>query len=169
MASTKLGRQTPTQSVTLPYGQTDGPQAVALYEQTGRASMPWQQLLIYDMLARDAEGLWVHPKFGYSVPRRNGKNEVVTMREMYGLKNGETILHTAHRTTTSHAAWERLCSLLDKGVVWVDGHLSKRDKSPPLAACNGVTFRYPIPTWSGTRWPLDALAYNLLHNPVSCP
>lgn len=95
MASTKLGRQTPTQSVTLPYGQTDGPQAVALYEQTGRASMPWQQLLIYDILARDADGLWVHPKFGYSVPRRNGKNEVVTMREMYGLKNGETILHTA--------------------------------------------------------------------------
>ena len=117
MASTKLGRQTPTQSVTLPYGQTDGPQAVALYEQTGRASMPWQQLLIYDMLARDAEGLWVHPKFGYSVPRRNGKNEVVTMREMYGLKNGETILHTAHRTTTSHAAWERLCSLLDKAKI----------------------------------------------------
>ncbi|MCD7906162.1 MAG: hypothetical protein LUH04_00380, partial [Clostridium sp.] len=31
-----------------------------------------------------------------------------------GLQQGESILHTAHRTTTSHAARERLCSLLDK-------------------------------------------------------
>ncbi len=30
---------------------------------------------------------------------------------------GEMILHTAHRTTTSHMAWERLCSLLDKAKI----------------------------------------------------
>ena len=39
------------------------------------------------------------------------------MRELYGLQRGENILHTAHRTTTSHAAWERLCSLLDKAKI----------------------------------------------------
>jgi phage terminase large subunit-like protein len=44
-----------------------------------------------------------------SVPRRNGKNEIVIIREAYGLLSlGEKILHTAHRTTTEHAAWERL-------------------------------------------------------------
>ena len=45
------------------------------------------------------------------------KNEVVAIREMQGLQDGEQILHTAHRTTTSHTAWERLCRLLDKAGI----------------------------------------------------
>ena len=36
-------------------------------------------------------------------------------KDRYGGR--ENILHTAHRTTTSHAAWERLCSLLDKAKI----------------------------------------------------
>ena len=40
-------------------------------------------------------------------------------REMFGLKDGEHILHTAHRTTTSRAAWERLKKLLeDAGIPY---------------------------------------------------
>lgn len=109
----RAGRQTPTQSVILPYTQTKGQEAIDLYAKTGRTAQEWQQLLLYDMLAYNEDGLWVHTKFGYSVPRRNGKNEVVAMRELYALAEGKTVLHTAHRTTTSHAAWERLCRLLD--------------------------------------------------------
>lgn len=68
---------------------------------------------------RKRRGVWVHTKFGYSVPRRNGKNEIVAIREMYGLKKGERILHTAHRTTTTHSAWERLSNLLKKANIEV--------------------------------------------------
>ena len=68
-------------------------------------------------MARNEEDLWVHTKYGYSIPRRNDKNEVVAIRELWGLQNGETILHTAHRTTTSHAAWERLLKLLDLAKI----------------------------------------------------
>lgn len=75
--------------------------------------MPWQKNLLNDVLATNDDGLWVHTRFGYSVPRQNGKNEVVAMRELFGLMNGERILHTAHRTSTSRAAWERLVFLLD--------------------------------------------------------
>lgn len=109
----KLGRQTPTQSATLPYQTTCGPQAVELYNATGRTAQPWQELLLYDILAQNGDGLWMHTKFGYSVPRRNGKNEIVAMRELWGLANGERILHTAHRTTTSSSASRRLAALLD--------------------------------------------------------
>lgn len=98
----------------MPYEDTKGAEAVDLYNSTGRTAQEWQELLLYDMLAVNDDGLWVHTKFGYSVPRRNGKNEVVTMRELYGLANGEHILHTAHRTTTTHAAWERLLELCEK-------------------------------------------------------
>ena len=110
----KKGRQTPTQSVVLPYTKTEGQEAIALYNSTGRTAQEWQELLLADILACNEDGLWVHTRYGYSVPRRNGKNEIVAIREMYGLKKGEKILHTAHRTTTTHSAWERLLDLLEK-------------------------------------------------------
>ena len=114
MAEKRLGRQTPTKSVTLPYTETKGQEAIDLYNKTGRIAQEWQEILVYDIMATNEEGLWTHPRFGYSVPRRNGKNEVVVMREMHGLVNGEHICHTAHRTSTSHAAWERIKMLLSK-------------------------------------------------------
>lgn len=110
----RLGNQNPTKSLVLPYRKSLYKEAILIYERSGRKAQKWQQLLLKDILAVNKKGLWVHTKYGYSLPRRNGKNEVVTMREMYGLEKGEQILHTAHRTTTSHAAWERLCRLLDK-------------------------------------------------------
>ena len=110
-------RQTPTQSLILPYFNTAGPEAVKLYESSGRNIIEWQALLLNDILAINDEGLYVHSKFGYAVSRRNGKNEVALIREMYGLREGESILHTAHRTTTSRAAWERLKAVLDDAGV----------------------------------------------------
>lgn len=112
MEEQKIGRQIPTQSLVLPYKETYGQEAVDIYNSTGRTAQEWQKLMIFDILAVNDDGLWVHTKFGYAVPRRNGKNEIVAIREMYGLKNGEHILHTAHRTTTSTAAFERLQRLL---------------------------------------------------------
>lgn len=117
MAVTKrYGRQTPTRALVLPYTETKGLDAVDLYNSSGRTSYPWQELLASDIMAVNEDGLWVHQKFGFSIPRRNGKNEVVVMREFYGLEHGENICHTAHRTTTSHSAWQRLRNvLLDAG------------------------------------------------------
>lgn len=124
----KTGRQTPTQSYILPYQKTKGKESIKLYEQTGRKAIPWQKNLCDALMAVDKTGLWVHQKFGYSVPRRNGKNEVVTIRELWGLENGEQICHTAHRTTTSHAAWVRLCKLLaDAGYE----ELGRKKKDEP--------------------------------------
>lgn len=117
MESKRIGRQTPTTSLVLPYTETRGPEAIEIYNTTGRTAREWQELMLADILAINEDGLWVHTKFGYSVPRRNGKNEIVVMREMHALKNGERVLHTAHRTTTSHTAWERLCGLLDKAKI----------------------------------------------------
>lgn len=109
----KKGNQTPTQALTLPYRKSKGDEAVELYNQTGRICQTWQAKQLKHILAINKDGLWVHTKYGYSVPRRNGKNEIVVMRELYGLKSGERILHTAHRTTTSHSAAIRLTELLD--------------------------------------------------------
>jgi len=112
MGEPRRGRQTPTRSVVLPYDQTYGQEAIDLYNSTGRTAQEWQEIQMYDILAVNEEGLWVHTKYGYAVPRRNGKNEIVAMREIYGLTHGEKILHTAHRTTTSASASKRLAALL---------------------------------------------------------
>lgn len=125
MSEKRLGRQTPTQSLIIPYQNTRGAEAVELYNKTGRTAQEWQELLLYDILAVEDSGLFVHTKFGYSIPRRNGKNEVVSIREMWGLINGEKILHTAHRVTTSHSAFERLLELLAKA-----GYQEKEDYKP---------------------------------------
>lgn len=112
--TTRIGNQTPTKSFVLPYEKTKGASSVRIYQSTGRKAQEWQKLLIYDMLAVNDDGLWTHSKFGYALPRRNGKNEVLIMRELYGLKHGEHILHTAHRTSTAHSAWERLLDAVTK-------------------------------------------------------
>ena len=94
MTEVRKGEQKPTQSVVLPYTETKGQEAVDIYNSSGRTAQEWQELMISDILAVNDERLWVHTKCGYSVPRRNGKNEVVVIREMWGLKNNERILHT---------------------------------------------------------------------------
>lgn len=108
----RVGNQIPTQSVILPYEKSYGDEAVQLYNLTGNTCQEWQALMLNDIMSVNDEGLWVHTKFGYSVPRRNGKTEILTQREMWGLFNGEHILHTAHLTDTAHIAWERLMSRL---------------------------------------------------------
>ena len=142
MAEPRLGRQTPTTSVVQPYEVTLGTAAIELYESTGRTAQEWQKLLVYDIMARNPENLWTHSRFGYAVPRRNGKNEIVAIREMWGLMNGEHILHSAHRTTTSRSAWERLKRLLDDaGIEHKDSGALGQERIRIIDAGGEIDFR----------------------------
>ncbi len=114
MSEKRLGRQTPVISLILPYSESLGTDAVNIYNESGRTAQEWQELMLEDIMALDDEGLWVHMKFGWSIPRRNGKSELLIMRSMYGVSHGERILYTAHRTTTSHNAWEKIIERLSK-------------------------------------------------------
>lgn len=113
----KKGRQTPTSSYVLPYKKSLGSKAVKLYERSGNKALTWQKSMIKDLMAINDDGLWTHVKFGYTLPRRNGKSEVAIIRCLYGLINGERIMYTAHRTTTSAAQFRKVCQLLDKSGV----------------------------------------------------
>lgn len=113
----KLGNQHPTQSVILPFTKSVYQTAIENYERSGRTAQEWQVELAKDLFAVNDDGLWVHTKFGYSIPRRNGKTELIVIREIQGLLNGEQILHTAHRTTTSHSSWERVLKILDNAGI----------------------------------------------------
>ena len=71
-------------SVVLPYKDTKGAEAIELYNKSEKDVLPWQEALTYDIMAVDDDGLWVHQKFGYSVPRRNGKSEMALARCIWG-------------------------------------------------------------------------------------
>ncbi|MBS8106276.1 terminase [Streptococcus suis] len=115
---TRLGNQRPTQSVTLHYAESLAHEAIELYQKTGRSCYPWQVNLLEHIMGIDTEGLWVHQKYGYAIPRRNGKTEDVYMLELWALHHGLKILHTAHRISTSHSSFEALKKLLeDMGYV----------------------------------------------------
>ena len=73
-------------------------------------------------MAVDKKGLWVHQKFGYSIPRRNGKSELLYMLELWGLHKGLNMLHTAHLISTSHSSFEKVKRYLEKM-----GYVDKQD------------------------------------------
>ena len=110
----KFGNQNPTQSVILPYTNSLCHEAIDYYERTGLTCYDWQRNMLGPMMAVGEDGLWVHQKYGFSIPRRNGKTEIVYIVELWGLENGLNILHTAHRISTSHASFEKVKKYLEK-------------------------------------------------------
>jgi hypothetical protein len=88
---------------------TDGPDASALCQAYGYKLDPWQDRVIDAWLGRDAADRFTATSCGLSVPRQNGKNALLEVRELYGSAViGEKILHTAHEVKTARKAFERL-------------------------------------------------------------
>ena len=110
----RRGKQTPTVSRVLPYTDSLGAEAIETYNKSGRTAQEWQERMIEDIMAVNPDGSWVHMKFGWSVPRRNGKSEILIMRAIPEMMRGKRVLYTAHRQTTSTNAWEKTGKLLGK-------------------------------------------------------
>jgi len=134
----RVGRQSPTVSVILPYHDTRGMEAIELYNASEHDALEWQAALTCDIMAVNDDGLWIHQKFGYSVPRRNGKSEMALARCIWGLKNGERILYTAHRASTAHSIWERLSRLCAKVDIPIDSSFRAFGKEHLYTADGGV-------------------------------
>lgn len=110
----RVGSQDPSYT-NVEYTETIGQEAIDLYKSTTQALLEWQEKQINNIMAINPDGLWTFMVYGLCVSRRNGKGEILAAREFDGLINlGEKICHTAHRTTTSHDAFNRLYTLLKK-------------------------------------------------------
>lgn len=87
----------------------DGADAIFLASGYGLIPDPWQCEIVNGWLGRRRDGKWQHSRGGLAVPRQNGKNGAVEVREIFGLiELGEAILHTAHQIKTSRKAFKRL-------------------------------------------------------------
>lgn len=110
----RVGSQDPSYT-NVEYDETRGQEAIDLYKSTTQALLEWQEKQIKNIMAVNPDGLWTYMVYGLCVSRRNGKGEILAAREFDGIINlNEKICHTAHRTTTSHDAFNRLYTLLKK-------------------------------------------------------
>lgn len=101
--------QSPRLHVSEPWTETDGDLAAKLGFDYGLGPDVWQQLILDDWLAVSPTGKYANKTCGLAVPRQNGKNGVLELRELYGMiGRHEKILHTAHEVKTAQKHFRRL-------------------------------------------------------------
>lgn len=102
----KKGCQDPSKCVFLVSQErkSEYKQAVKIYEASGRKVLKWQKQLLAHITAKNKDKLYTYTKFGYSVPRRNGKSEILALREIQGLFDSEKycIQHTEPQQAIMH-------------------------------------------------------------------
>lgn len=93
---------------------TDGEDAATLAAAYGLDPDPWQRMVLDAWLGRNPLDKFTATRCGLLVPRQNGKNAVLEIRELYGSAIlGEKILHTAHEVKTARKAFLRLASFFE--------------------------------------------------------
>lgn len=112
--SAVVGCQTPRVVLEPRYSYTDGDDAAQLASAYGLTPDPWQKSILDSWLGRDDNDRYTSFRCGVLVPRQNGKNAVLEMRELYGMAIlGEKILHTAHEVKTARKAFLRLAGFFE--------------------------------------------------------
>lgn len=110
----RRGAQEPRIRVEPEWAYTDGQDCEVFATAYGMKPDPWQRMLLDGMLARTEDDRYACESVGLSLPRQNGKNAVLEMRELYGLAIvGETILHSAHEVRTTNTAFRRLARFFE--------------------------------------------------------
>lgn len=108
------GSQIPRLQIEPDRVSTDGPDAAMLMEAYGNKLDPWQETVENCWMGKDENGEYTATSIGLSVPRQNGKNEILEGRELFGmLVNGERILHTAHQVKTAKKSFRRFVRIFE--------------------------------------------------------
>lgn len=104
-----IANQTPRIDIYQP-GDTEKAQLLfQLLDEYGTKLLPWQRLVLERWLAEDKEGKFVNLKCGLSVPRQNGKTEIIVARIIYGIIFRKAIgLFTAQQQHTADVVKRRI-------------------------------------------------------------
>lgn len=110
------GNQRPRVSSIPPYASSTGAEAVELVRMAGLELDPWEEFVLAESLGERQDGRWAAFEVAVLCPRQNGKNEILTARQLTGLfLLGEKLqIHSAHQWDTSLEALERLLQLIEE-------------------------------------------------------
>lgn len=115
MTVAEVGTQAPRIMLTPEYGSSAGAEAVELAELAGLKLDPWQELVLEHSLGELPDGRWAAAEVGLCVPRQNGKNSVLEVRELAGLflLGEELLIHSAQQFKTAKEHFLRILSLIE--------------------------------------------------------
>jgi phage terminase large subunit-like protein len=163
------GSQNPTWSTIVPFDWTDVDDAVFLAKGYGLQADPWQKEVLQIMLACNGsreKPKWASRQVCVSVPRQNGKNGAVEIRELFGLVElGERILHTAHTVSTARKAFLRMLHFLEndrfpelKSLVV---HIRRANGQEAIKMANGGSIEFCArATNSGRGFSVDTIIFD---------
>lgn len=85
-----------------------------LISDVGMTLLPWQNLVLGDLAARDEMGRPSYVTLGLDVPRQNGKNAILEAYELFVVAVcGWHVVHTAHRVKTVKKSFRRLAKYFE--------------------------------------------------------
>jgi phage terminase large subunit-like protein len=120
----KIGNQEPTFEVIQPFIKSRFSELDKLVKILSVKLLPYQENLLNKILGIDDAGLFVHQKFGISLSRRNGKNYMIALRELFGcIILSENILHTAHLVSSASVGFEMCINIVNNSKL---KHLIKK-------------------------------------------
>lgn len=109
-----MGVQSPRLRLEPRASVSDADDAAFLSTRYGLEPDDWQFLVLKAWLGVRPDGQWAARRCGLSVPRQNGKNAIIEMRELFGMVVlGEKFLHTAHEVKTARKAFIRLSGFFE--------------------------------------------------------
>jgi hypothetical protein len=113
-SSAVLSRSKPRVRVAPRSSTSDVDDAAFLSAGYGLTPDDWQEDVLDDWLGRRRDGRWSAATCGLAVPRQNGKNGIIEIRELFGMVAlGEKFLHTAHEVKTARKAFLRIASFFE--------------------------------------------------------
>ncbi|WCO67885.1 hypothetical protein PO878_03995 [Iamia majanohamensis] len=99
-----------------PFFSSAGRDALDLGEAAGVFLDDWQQDVVEGLLAEDEHGKWAATEAGIICTRQNGKDEILLVRELFGLyldKGCRLLTHTAHRFDTCLDHFRRMRDVIE--------------------------------------------------------
>lgn len=87
----------------------------------------WQETVLRAAMGERPDGTWAAKRVGLSVPRQNGKSQLMVARALAGalLFNEKKIVISAHQADTAREAFSKLLEMLD-GNEWLQARLDPR-------------------------------------------
>lgn len=101
MAKPRYGNQKPRLDIYNDGDITLAEKTIVLLEHYKMELLPWQKAVLRRWMAVAEDGTWANPDCGLSVPRQNGKTELLIARIIGGMIFlGECLVYTAHQGNT---------------------------------------------------------------------
>lgn len=142
----KLGRQTPVLSV----GEDEGLGSFYDLEhvrnrigQMGSKLLPWQEHMVRESL-KVRDGQFYYKNIGLSVPRQNGKTEIIVMRAMIGLIFlSDEMMYTSYRYESADAIYNRMIDVIEASPRAIKAYFpqefSRKTKDKKIEAFDPTT------------------------------